>query len=145
MQLYPIGRRVREGVYAIPTSTVPLFCCPQCLATLVPNVPYQRLKPGLLSKLVKQLKPFLSHRGRCSPGDTARHWCHVPVSSCHCQVCHTSISQRLLSGKVVILQCQYFNVSVSCKIISTQHAFLSKTDYATTAGEALWPFSNVFI
>ncbi|KAI0231144.1 HEAT repeat-containing protein 6 [Lamellibrachia satsuma] len=34
----------------------------KCLATLVPNVPYQRLKPGLLSKLVKQLKPFLSHR-----------------------------------------------------------------------------------
>ena len=27
----------------------------------------------------------------------------------------------------------------------TQHAFLSKTDYATTGGEALWTLSNVFI
>ena len=27
----------------------------------------------------------------------------------------------------------------------TQLAFLSKTDYATTGGEALWTLSNVFI
>ena len=27
----------------------------------------------------------------------------------------------------------------------TQHAFLSKTDYATTGGEALWTLPNVFI
>ena len=27
----------------------------------------------------------------------------------------------------------------------TQHAFLSKTDYATTGGEALWTLSNVYI
>ena len=38
----------------------------QCLATLVANVPYQRLKPGLLTRIVKQIKPFLSHRGEWS-------------------------------------------------------------------------------
>ena len=34
----------------------------QCLATLIPNVPYQRLKPGLLNRVSKQIKPFLHHR-----------------------------------------------------------------------------------
>ena len=34
----------------------------QCLATLIPNVPYHRLKPGLLSRIVKQMKPYLHHR-----------------------------------------------------------------------------------
>lgn len=36
----------------------------KCLATLMANVPYQRLRPGLLSSAVKQIRPFLSHRGR---------------------------------------------------------------------------------
>jgi len=36
----------------------------KCLATLMANVPYQRLRPGLLSCAVKQIRPFLSHRGQ---------------------------------------------------------------------------------
>ena len=35
----------------------------QCLATLVVNVPYHRLQPGLLSRVVKQIRHFLSHKG----------------------------------------------------------------------------------
>jgi len=35
----------------------------KCLATVVANVPYQRLRPGLLGSTVKQIRPFLSHRG----------------------------------------------------------------------------------
>ncbi|XP_074640382.1 HEAT repeat-containing protein 6-like [Tubulanus polymorphus] len=34
----------------------------KCLSTLVQNVPYHRLKPGLLSRAVRQVKPFLHHR-----------------------------------------------------------------------------------
>ena len=30
-------------------------------------------------------------------------------------------------------------------VTDTQHAFLFKTDYTTTRGEALWTLSNVFI
>lgn len=35
----------------------------QCLATLVVNVPYHRLQPGLLSRVVKQIRHFLAHKG----------------------------------------------------------------------------------
>ncbi|CAH1801099.1 unnamed protein product [Owenia fusiformis] len=34
----------------------------KCLATLVINVPYQKFKPGLLSRVAKQIKPFVTHR-----------------------------------------------------------------------------------
>ncbi|XP_076434572.1 HEAT repeat-containing protein 6-like isoform X2 [Babylonia areolata] len=34
----------------------------KCLATLVVNVPYHRLQPGLLSRVVKQIRHFLSHK-----------------------------------------------------------------------------------
>ena len=34
----------------------------KCLGVLVANVPYQKLKPGLLSRVVKQIKPFMQHR-----------------------------------------------------------------------------------
>ncbi|XP_014664957.1 PREDICTED: HEAT repeat-containing protein 6-like isoform X2 [Priapulus caudatus] len=34
----------------------------KCLAVLVLNVPYHRLHPGLLTKLVKQLRNFMNHR-----------------------------------------------------------------------------------
>ena len=35
----------------------------KCLATVIANVPYQRLRPGLLGSAVKQIRPYLSHRG----------------------------------------------------------------------------------
>lgn len=35
----------------------------QCLAHLVSNVPYRRLRPGLLSPLWKQIRPYIRHRG----------------------------------------------------------------------------------
>lgn len=35
----------------------------QCLAHLVSNVPYNRLRPGLLSSLWKQIRPYVRHRG----------------------------------------------------------------------------------
>ncbi|KAL8621513.1 hypothetical protein ACOMHN_026185 [Nucella lapillus] len=34
----------------------------KCMATLVVNAPYHRLQPGLLSRVVKQLRHFLSHK-----------------------------------------------------------------------------------
>uniref|UniRef100_A0AAY4BWJ6 HEAT repeat-containing protein 6 n=1 Tax=Denticeps clupeoides TaxID=299321 RepID=A0AAY4BWJ6_9TELE len=34
----------------------------KCLAHLVCNVPYQRLRPGLLSPLWKQIRPYIRHR-----------------------------------------------------------------------------------
>ncbi|MBN3318881.1 HEAT6 protein, partial [Atractosteus spatula] len=34
----------------------------KCLATLVSNVPYSRLRPGLLSPLWRQIKPYIRHR-----------------------------------------------------------------------------------
>lgn len=34
----------------------------KCLSVLVANVPYQRLQPGLLSRIVRQIRPYLSHR-----------------------------------------------------------------------------------
>nr|XP_015222818.1 PREDICTED: HEAT repeat-containing protein 6 [Lepisosteus oculatus] len=35
----------------------------KCLATLVSNAPYSRLRPGLLSPLWRQIKPYIRHRG----------------------------------------------------------------------------------
>ncbi|XP_069040260.1 HEAT repeat-containing protein 6 isoform X2 [Lepisosteus oculatus] len=34
----------------------------KCLATLVSNAPYSRLRPGLLSPLWRQIKPYIRHR-----------------------------------------------------------------------------------
>ena len=48
--------------YIASDSTASVFVL-QCLSTLIPNVPYQRLKPGLLSRVVKQIRPFIQHRG----------------------------------------------------------------------------------
>lgn len=36
----------------------------QCLATVVSNSPYQKLRPGLLSRTVKLVRPYLAHRGK---------------------------------------------------------------------------------
>jgi len=36
----------------------------KCLAVVIANVPYQRLRPGLLGSAVKQIRPYLSHRGQ---------------------------------------------------------------------------------
>ena len=36
----------------------------QCLATVVSNSPYQKLRPGLLTRTVKLVRPYLSHRGK---------------------------------------------------------------------------------
>lgn len=35
----------------------------QCLANLVSNAPYSRLKPGLLTRVWNQIKPYISHKG----------------------------------------------------------------------------------
>ena len=44
----------------------------QCLSILVLNSPYNRLKTGLLSKVVRQLRPLLAIKGKLrlqkSPG-----------------------------------------------------------------------------
>ncbi|KAM6242298.1 HEAT repeat-containing protein 6 isoform 1-T1 [Porphyrio hochstetteri] len=34
----------------------------KCLANLVPNAPYSRLKPGLLTRVWNQIKPYISHK-----------------------------------------------------------------------------------
>ncbi|VDI23178.1 Hypothetical predicted protein [Mytilus galloprovincialis] len=34
----------------------------KCLSTLISNVPYQKMRPGLLSRVVKQVRNFLGHR-----------------------------------------------------------------------------------
>uniref|UniRef100_A0A8D2N0A7 HEAT repeat-containing protein 6 n=1 Tax=Zonotrichia albicollis TaxID=44394 RepID=A0A8D2N0A7_ZONAL len=43
----------------------------KCLANLVSNAPYSRLKPGLLTRVWNQIKPYISHKGLhslcCSP------------------------------------------------------------------------------
>ncbi|XP_078681008.1 HEAT repeat-containing protein 6-like [Branchiostoma floridae x Branchiostoma belcheri] len=39
-----------------------LFYLLKCFATLIPNVPYHRLQPGLLTKVVRQIRPLLSHK-----------------------------------------------------------------------------------
>ena len=36
-------------------------------------------------------------------------------------------------------------IIITATATDTQHVFLSKTDYATTGGEALWTLLNVFI
>lgn len=47
------------------TKVVTLIFYPvyQCLAYLVGNAPYHRLRPGLLSPLWKQIRPYVHHRG----------------------------------------------------------------------------------
>ena len=52
---------ISEGIVHLFSLFCTIF---QCLATLIPNVPYQRMKPGLLEKVVRQIKPFLGHRGK---------------------------------------------------------------------------------
>ena len=47
-------------------------------------------------------------------------------------------------GQVLIQTSQQTIISTATAS-DTQHAFLSKTDYATTGGEAFWTLSNVFI
>ncbi|KAG9351606.1 hypothetical protein JZ751_022857 [Albula glossodonta] len=44
------------------TSSQTLTQVIKCLAHLVSNVPYSRLRPGLLSPLWKQIKPYVRHR-----------------------------------------------------------------------------------
>ncbi|XP_035690428.1 HEAT repeat-containing protein 6-like [Branchiostoma floridae] len=39
-----------------------LFYLLKCFATLIPNVPYHRLQPGLITKVVRQIRPLLSHK-----------------------------------------------------------------------------------
>ncbi|CAH1231205.1 HEATR6 [Branchiostoma lanceolatum] len=39
-----------------------LFYLLKCFATLIVNVPYHRLQPGLLTKVVRQIRPLLSHK-----------------------------------------------------------------------------------
>jgi len=36
----------------------------KCTATLVQGTPYERLKPGLATKLIRNCKPYLAHKGK---------------------------------------------------------------------------------
>ncbi|XP_058020180.1 HEAT repeat-containing protein 6 isoform X2 [Ahaetulla prasina] len=44
------------------TSSQTLTQIIKCLANLVSNVPYNRLKPGLLSRVWNQIKPYIKHK-----------------------------------------------------------------------------------
>lgn len=35
----------------------------KCLAALVQNTPYHRLEPGLITRVVRNVKPHLRHKG----------------------------------------------------------------------------------
>ncbi|KAK2165572.1 hypothetical protein LSH36_48g03055 [Paralvinella palmiformis] len=54
----------RSLLLALVSETSPLATTQiiKCLATMIPNVPYQRLRPGLLTRVLKQIYPFISHR-----------------------------------------------------------------------------------
>jgi len=65
-----VGRMVRAVhrclfmVLSSESSAIVTTQVLKCLATVIANVPYQRLRPGLLGSAVKQIRPFLSHRGK---------------------------------------------------------------------------------
>lgn len=53
---------IPDGLHvSCPNTLNPSFW--QCLAYLVANAPYHRLRPGLLSPLWKQMRPYMRHRG----------------------------------------------------------------------------------
>jgi len=64
-----VGRMVRAvhrcllSVLSSESSAIVITQVLKCLAMVVANVPYQRLRPGLLGAAVKQIRPYLSHRG----------------------------------------------------------------------------------
>jgi len=65
-----VGRMVRAvhrcllTVLSSESSAVVITQVLKCLAMVIANVPYQRLRPGLLGSAVKQIRPYLSHRGK---------------------------------------------------------------------------------
>ena len=74
----------------------------QCLATLIPCVPYNRLRPGLLARVVKQIKPFIAHRGATySYSVLARLFANfVTVQSCLCSVLVARFDDTLFDSGV---------------------------------------------
>lgn len=57
-----MNSRISVSLHAYcPKNLSPSFW--QCLAYLVANTPYHRLRPGLLSPLWKQMRPYVRHRG----------------------------------------------------------------------------------
>ena len=65
-----VGRMIKELhrrlLLLLNSFDVSVFIATQslkCLAALMSNVPYQKLQPGLITRTVKQIRPFLAHRG----------------------------------------------------------------------------------
>lgn len=49
---------LKENYIPVLTQTL------KCVALLVQATPYHRLSPGLITNIVKNVKPFIRHRGK---------------------------------------------------------------------------------
>jgi len=94
-----VGRMVRAVhrcllmVLSSESSAIVITQVLKCLATVIANVPYQRLRPGLLGSAVKQIRPYLTHRGKSNI---------LSLSSDTLQVFITHFRGVCLSGKSVV-------------------------------------------
>jgi len=124
-----VGRMVRAvhrcllTVLTSESSAIVITQVLKCLATVIANVPYQRLRPGLLGSAVKQIRPYLSHRGELqhlalvcclSNCRLKKHFVLLLSHNVQCSVfavvCQAAFSAlRLLVGESVLSEASHAN------------------------------------